>query len=61
MRKIYLKHSVIFLLTGSALALIFYYLDVYSVKQAIICGASVAFITELFYLRQDIKAHKLKK
>lgn len=61
MRKIYLKHIAIFLLTGSTLALLFYYFDVYSVKQAIIFGAIVAFISECFYFRQEIKAHKLKE
>lgn len=61
MRKIYLKHIAIFLLTGSALALLFYYFDVYSVKQAIIFGASVAFISEWFSFIQDVKAHKLKE
>ncbi|SFJ76815.1 hypothetical protein [Myroides guanonis] len=60
MRRIYLKHIAIFLFTGSALALLSYYFDAYSVKQAIIFGASVAFLSGWFYFRQDIKAHKLK-
>lgn len=61
MRKIYLKHLAIFLLTSSVLALLFFYFDIYSGKRAIISGASVAFISEWFYFRQDVKAHKLKE